>query len=82
MKWALLPLLVIAVLVSYTAATVPDNNLRISFLNVGEGDAVLLQKGSQQVLIDGGPSPQAIGLELGQQMPFWDRTIDLLVLSA
>jgi competence protein ComEC len=80
-KWLLLPLLVIAVLVSYTAATAPDNNLRVSFLDVGEGDAVLVQKGSQQVLIDGGPSPQAIGLELGEQMPFWDRTIDLLVLT-
>ena len=39
------------------------------------------RKGSQQVLVDGGPSPQAISLELGSQMPFWDRTIDLLVLT-
>jgi competence protein ComEC len=59
----------------------PDDNLRVSFLDVGEGDAILVQKGSQQVLIDGGPSPQAINLALGRQMPFWDRTIDLLVLT-
>ncbi len=81
MRWLLTPLLVIAVLVSYTAATLPDDKLRVSFLDVGEGDAILVQKGSQQVLIDGGPSPQAISLELGRQMPFWDRTIDLLVLT-
>lgn len=81
MKWALIPLLVIAVLVSYTAAIMPDGNLRVSFLDVGEGDAILIQKGSQQVLVDGGPSPQAISLELGRQMPFWDRTIDLLILT-
>jgi competence protein ComEC len=80
-KWVVLPLVVIAVLVSYTAAIMPDGNLRVSFLDVGEGDAILIQKGSQQVLIDGGPNPQAIGLELGRQMPFWDRTIDLLVLT-
>jgi competence protein ComEC len=80
-KWVVLPLLVVAVLVAYTAAVMPDGNLRVSFLDVGEGDAVLVQKGSQQVLVDGGPSPQAINLELGRQMPFWDRTIDLLVLT-
>ncbi|GAI43252.1 unnamed protein product, partial [marine sediment metagenome] len=27
------------------------------------------------------PSPQAIALELGKKMPFWDRTIDLVVLT-
>jgi len=80
-KWIVLSLLLVAVLVSCTAATLPDNRLRISFLDVGEGDAVLVQKGSQQVLIDGGPSPQAINLELGSRLPFWDRTIELLVLT-
>jgi competence protein ComEC len=80
-KWIVLPLFFIAILVSYTAATMPDDNLRVSFLNVGEGDAILIQKGSQQVLVDGGPSPQAISLELGRHMPFWDRSIDLLVLT-
>ena len=43
--------------------------------------ATLIQKGGQQVLIDGGPSPQAIILELSDKMPFWDRTIELLVLT-
>jgi len=33
------------------------------------------------VLIDGGPSPQKIALALGKEMPFWDRTIDLVVLT-
>ena len=43
--------------------------------------AMLIQRGSQQVLIDGGPSPQTIGLALGKKMPFWDRTIELVVLT-
>ncbi|MFH1775891.1 MAG: DNA internalization-related competence protein ComEC/Rec2 [Chloroflexota bacterium] len=79
--WILSPLLVVAVLVSYAAATMPDDKLRVSFLDVGEGDAILIQKGSQQVLIDGGPGRQAVSLELGSRMPFWDRNIDLLVLT-
>ncbi|MFC1985770.1 DNA internalization-related competence protein ComEC/Rec2 [Chloroflexota bacterium] len=80
-KWVIPPLLVVAILVSLTAATMPDDNLSISFLDVGQGDAILIQRGSQQILVDGGPSPQAIGLALGGKMPFWDRTIDLVVLT-
>jgi competence protein ComEC len=80
-KWAIAPLLVVAALVCYTAATMPDDNLRVSFLDVGQGDAILIQKGSKQILIDGGPSPQAITLELSDRMPFWDRSIDLAVLT-
>jgi len=80
-KWILPPLLLVAILVSATAASMPDDKLRVSFLNVGQGDAILIQKGNQQVLVDGGPSPQAISLELGKQMPFWDRTIELVVLT-
>jgi len=81
MKWLLLPLLVITVLVSSAAFTMPDDKLHVSFLDVGEGDAILVQKGNQQILIDGGPGPQAVNLELGNQLPFWDRTIDMVVLT-
>ncbi|OGO19462.1 MAG: DNA internalization-related competence protein ComEC/Rec2 [Chloroflexi bacterium RBG_16_50_9] len=80
-KWVVPPLAIIAVLISYTAATMPDGNLRVSFLDVGEGDAILIQKGSQQVIIDGGSSPQAISLALSGKMPFWDRAIELVVLT-
>jgi competence protein ComEC len=81
MKWLIVPLLLLAVLVTYTAATMPDDDLHVSFLDVGEGDAILIQQGSRQVLIDGGPSPRAITQELGRRMPFWDRTVDMVVLT-
>jgi competence protein ComEC len=80
-KWLILPLLLLALIVSYTAATMPDDDLLVSFLDVGEGDAVLIQQGSSQILVDGGPSPSAITQELSRRMPFWDRTIDILVLT-
>jgi len=80
-KYVIPPLLVAAILASLAAATMPDNNLHVSFFNVGQGDAILIQKGNQQVLIDGGPSPQAISLELSKRLPFWDRTIDLVILT-
>ena len=81
-KWVIPPLLVIAILVSFTAATMPDDRLHLSVLDVGEGDAILIQTTAHQdILVDGGPSPQAIGLELGKKLPFWDRTIELMVLT-
>lgn len=80
-KWLALPLVAAAILVTVAAATMPDANLHVSFLDVGQGDATLIQKGGQQVLIDGGPSPQAISLSLGRKMPFWDRTIEVVILT-
>ncbi len=80
-KWVIPPLLVVAILVSVTATTMPDDKLHLSFLDVGQGDAILIQKGNRQILVDGGPSPQAIGIELGKKLPFWDRTIELMVLT-
>ncbi len=80
-KWLVLPLLLVAILTGAAVAAVPDDRLHVSFLDVGQGDAILIQKGNYQVLVDGGPSPQAITLELGQKMPFWDRTIELVVLT-
>ncbi len=80
-RWALPPLLLLAILVSLTAVTMPDDKLHVSFLDVGQGDAILICQGNQQVLVDGGPSPRAINLELGGKLPFWDRTIELVVMT-
>jgi competence protein ComEC len=81
MKWLIIPLAIIAAMVSFTAAAMPDDDLHVSFLDVGEGDAILVQKGNKQILIDGGPSPQEITLQLSKHMAFWDRTIDLVILT-
>jgi len=60
----------------------PDGRLHIYFLDIGQGDGILIQTPSgRQVLIDGGKSPQQLLNELGAVMPFWDRSLDLLVLS-
>ncbi len=80
-KFVVLPLLLLAALVWAAAFRVPDAKLHVFFLDVGQGDAILLQKGQQQVLIDGGPDPERIALELGERLPFWDRTIELVILT-
>lgn len=80
-KFVVFPLLIVAALVWTAAVTAPDNRLHVFFLDVGEGDAILIQEGHQQVLIDGGPDPEEICLELGDKLPFWDRTIELVILT-
>ncbi|NIV29417.1 MAG: MBL fold metallo-hydrolase, partial [Anaerolineae bacterium] len=32
-------------------------------------------------LVDGGPSPSDLTSALGREMPFWDRSIDLLIMT-
>ena len=81
-KWAFSTLLVIAVLTTLTAYSMPDTRLHVSFLNVGQGDAILIQTPNHQdILVDGGPSAQAISAQLSKHLPFWDRNIELVVLT-
>lgn len=48
--------------------------------DVGQGDAIFIDAPDAQVLIDGGPSDEVLE-KLSAVMPFWDRTIDLVVLT-
>ncbi len=59
-----------------------DDRMSVTFLDVGQGDAILIEDaGGHRVLIDGGPAGQEIGEALGRQLPFYDRRIDLVVLT-
>jgi competence protein ComEC len=58
-----------------------SEELKVYFLNVGQGDAILISQGNQQVLIDGGPSEQVLMEKLGQFIPFWDRKIEVLIAT-
>lgn len=72
---------VLLVLAFGTWRTLPDGRLHVTFLDVG-GDAIFIQTPSgRQVLIDGGPGATALLPHLGRRMPFWDRTLDLVVLT-
>ncbi len=55
--------------------------LKVAFLSVGQGDAIYIETpGGRQVLIDGGPDAGVLR-ELGKVMPFWDRSLDLVLES-
>jgi competence protein ComEC len=60
----------------------PDGKLHIYFLDVGQGDAIFIQApDGRQVLVDGGPNPISLFNQLSEVMPFWDRSIDMVVLT-
>lgn len=60
----------------------PDGRLHVHVLDVGQGDAIFVRTPTgRQVLIDGGPSPSLLLSRLGRRMPFWDRSLDLVVLT-
>ena len=53
--------------------------MSVVFLNVGQGDSILIQQGSQQILIDGGKDGKLLLEKLGKHIPFWDRKIELII---
>ena len=57
-----------------------DTNLHIVACDVGQGDAILIQKSTTQILIDSGPNRRVLDC-LGNYMPFWDRTLELVILT-
>jgi competence protein ComEC len=62
---------------SHTAATA--DHLTVSFLNIGQGDAILIQGPTgEKILIDGGPD-RSVLRELSKKLWPWDRHIDVLV---
>jgi len=80
-KWLALAVVIAVILAAAAWIYRPDNKIHVYFLNVGQGDATLIRQGNIDILIDGGPSPQAIGTELGKRLPFWDRSIELVVMT-
>ena len=60
----------------------PDGKLRVVILDVDQGDARFIETPSGlQVLVDGGPEGSVLLSELGRQVPFWDRSLDVVLLT-
>lgn len=60
-----------------------DNHqlLEIYFLSVGQGDSIFIETPlGHQILIDGGPDA-TISEKLARLLPFWDKEIDLIILT-
>ncbi len=56
------------------------NQFKIVACDVGQGDAILITQGKNQILVDGGPNSRVVDC-LSRYVAFWDRTIELVVLT-
>jgi len=55
--------------------------LEVTMLDVGQGDAFFIESpGGTQILIDGGRGTEVLR-ELSKVMPFWDRSLDLVIAT-
>lgn len=81
--WYLVGLLLLAntAVVFATRQSRPRDHTTVNFFDVGQGDATYLRtpRGSD-ILVDAGPGDVLLG-KLGAAMPFFDRTIELAILT-
>lgn len=82
-KWTLVGVLGIVAILSGIAvfASAQSNEARVHFFDVGQGDAIFIElPDSRQILIDGGPNDKVVE-RINKVMPFWDRSIDLIIAT-
>jgi competence protein ComEC len=63
-------------------AAQPDGSIHVIVLDVGQGDAILLEgdRGGR-ILVDGGPDQNVLISRLDGYIPAWDRRLDAIVLT-
>ncbi len=58
-----------------------DDRLHVVFCDVGQGDAIFVRTAQQvDILIDGGPDERVLEC-LSRHMPFWDRSLDMVIMT-
>lgn len=71
---------ILTLIVWLAVASFPTKKLKLVTCDVGQGDAILGEVGTFQFLVDGGPNAKVIDC-LSRYMPFWDRTIEVVILT-
>ena len=81
-RTAILALVAATAMVGLAFAHRADGTTRITVIDVGQGDAILVEGGhGGRMLVDGGPDPDRLLIELDRRLPPWDRRLDILVLT-
>ncbi|MDP2674793.1 MAG: ComEC/Rec2 family competence protein [Dehalococcoidia bacterium] len=73
----------LAVTLLWLGVTSPvQGRLTVTVLDVGQGEAVLIEgPEGNRILVDAGPSEEAIAAALGRNLPFHDRRVDLALIT-
>ncbi len=80
--WIFFGILIITGGVWYTVLLGGEGNqLTVSMLNIGQGDAIYIKApNGVEMVVDGGPDQKLLS-ELGTMMPFFDKSIDMIVVT-
>jgi competence protein ComEC len=74
-------LMFLTVLVIFAFYRFNDSKLHVVFCDVGQGDAIFIRTARQvDILVDGGPDDKVLDC-LSRHMPFWDRSLDFVVMT-
>lgn len=76
----LISLVGMMILISQILRFWPDEYAHLVFCDVGQGDAILVTSGYNQILIDGGRGTQVLSC-LEEHIPFWDRNLEMIVVT-
>jgi competence protein ComEC len=80
--WTLILPVLLAAALAFVVSQQPDGRLHVWVLDVGQGDATLVRTpNGRTALIDGGPGVTPLAEGIGRHIPFWQRDIDLVVLT-
>lgn len=72
--------LLLSLVFFYQKIKFDDGKVHLIFCNVGQGDGILIRSNELDVVIDGGPDDSILRC-LSNNMPFWDRSIELVLLT-
>lgn len=61
--------------------SMPDGKARVIFCDVGQGDGAIILQSRTQMLIDVGPENKKMVECLGRYLPFWDKKLEVVVLT-
>ena len=79
--WVIGGLIFILVIIPFLVKELGSSDFEVVFFDVGQGDSIYIEADNNfQILVDGGPT-SAVLEKLAQEMPFYDRTIELIVLT-
>jgi competence protein ComEC len=81
-RWAFVLATFLIALAGCVVAARPDGAVHVIVLDVGQGDAILLEgDAGGRILIDGGPDGNVLLRALDSFVPAWDRRLDAIVLT-
>ena len=79
-RWALAVFAAACIAATASAQRPAPSELTVRVLDVGQGDAILIQNGGSTVLVDGGPDPRVLGRYL-DALKLNGDTIDAVILT-